>query len=508
MVPTKCLGPTIICLAAFLALCAGYVSAGEKAEAAFDQSHALMALGRYAEATAVLVPALREAPTDTRLWYFLGTAYNALGQYADALKALRMAEKLRHDSPRFRQELGDALLGMGRAREALAELEKGPDTARNRMARAMALIRLKRPREALPLLDEALAKAPKLEPRIRLMRSSALSMMGKAEEADAEFAAGKLKATDPFSRLMYEAIERSRLQAARAGARWGYQLTFGTGYNDNVTLLPDEATGVLAQELSNEQDAFIMESATAWFRLHGDQRRGVIARAAVTAIQHEDLHDFDSMQLSGGLLAYCTHGPLRFEAGCDLGYTEVDYQTFAHTYTGYATARWAQAPWSRSNLTYYLSHRDFKFTVLADENRDGQLHIVRLTQELSLPVADRRIYVAPFAEFGVEDTQGRSSENDFWGVGAHVRCPVVRRVDAFASVGYRDRDYDHTHIRSAFVTKRSDHEWRMGAGLQCALSDHAILTAEWSRVNANSNLPEFFSFDQDVFLLSITFYGP
>ena len=143
----------------------------------------------------------------------------------------------------------------------------------------------------------------------------------------------------------------------------------------------------------------------------------------------------------------------------------MDYQTYAHTYTGYATARWAQAPWSRSNLTYYLSHRDFKFTVFADENRDGQLHIVRLTQEVSVPVLDRRVYVAPFAELGVEDTQGRSSENDFWGVGGYVRCPVVRRVDAFASVGlifaYRNEMRDRPYLLYGLGSL-----WLMGLGIR------------------------------------------
>jgi len=333
-------------------------------------------------------------------------------------------------------------------------------------------------------------------------------MMGQTEEADAELAAGKLRATDPFSRRLYEAIEQSRLRADGEIARWGYQFTIGAGYNDNVTLLPDDATGVVAEELSNEEAAFLKESLGVWFRLDGDLRSGIIAQGSLTGIQHEDLHDFDSVHANGGLLGYWTAEPFRFEAGVDCGYTEVDYHTYAQTYTGYGTVRWLQAPGSRSSLTYQLSHRDFRFPVVADESRDGQLHVVRLTQELSLPVADCRIYLAPYAEWGCEDTQGRSSESQVWGAGAYVRCPVVRRVDAFASVGYRDHDYDHTHVRSGFLTKRSDEQWRCGAGIRYALSDHAVLTAEWSRMNVNSNMPDSFSFEQDVFLVSVTLFGP
>jgi tetratricopeptide (TPR) repeat protein len=162
----------------------------------------LVLQGRHREATLFLLSALKTAPADSRLWYFLGKAYNAQRQHAEALEALRMAGKLRLDTPLLHQQLGDALLGLGRPKEALAELAKGPDSPPNRMARALALVQLQRPAEALPLLEKALAEAPGLEPRIRLLRASALTLMGKHAEASRELAAGRRAAAGtPWARV-------------------------------------------------------------------------------------------------------------------------------------------------------------------------------------------------------------------------------------------------------------------------------------------------------------------
>jgi len=114
---------------------------------------------------------LAPRPGPARLWAVLGRSRLSRGRFAQAHEAFSKALQLGLRTPLLHQDCGDALMGLGRFEEALAQFDKGPDTARNRMARALALIRLERPGEALPLLDEALAKEPKLEPRIRLMRA-------------------------------------------------------------------------------------------------------------------------------------------------------------------------------------------------------------------------------------------------------------------------------------------------------------------------------------------------
>ena len=501
---------TVICLVLVLLATGVPRALGQKAaDRALKTARAAVAKGDHPGALRILRTAVRESPAQGSLWLTMGQAYNALRLFERAHHALLEAQKLGVDTPELHQQLGDALLGLGRFDEALAELRKGPNTARNRMGRAIALMALRHPEQALGQLDAAVGLAPALEPKVRLLRAAALAQMDRRAEAKEELNAGRPAASKLGLRHLYETFAATRaLPGLHPAAKWGFRVTLGTGYNDNVTLQPDEATGVVAQELSNEGDCFVRESASAWFRLVGDQEAGIIAQAGFGATQHGDLDEFDDTYANGGLLAHCVVGPLSLEAGVDFGHTEVDYDTYAHTWMGYAAVRWPQGEHSRTNLTWQLSYRDFRFPVLDEENRDGPLHLVRVTQEFSLPVLDRRVYVAPYAEYGREDTQGMSSENDFWGVGGYVRCPLVRRLDGFASAGYRDRDYDHTHVRSAFVTKRSDHEWRLGAGLQYALSDHAYLTAEWNHVNQNSNLPEFFSFEQDVFLLSVTFHGP
>jgi len=196
------------------------------------------------------------------------------------------------------------------------------------------------------------------------------------------------------------------------------------------------------------------------------------------------------------------------EAGVDVDYGNVDNEDFSLTGSVYGTLRWKQTDRTRSNLTCRFSYRDFMFPALPAENRDGPLHVLTLSQDIIAYPGGQRLHVIPFAELGLEDTDGASMENTFWGVGVGARCQVTDELSLFASGGYRDREYKNPNVRAAFALDRDDEQWQVGAGLRYDVRRNVYATFSWGYVENDSNIPAFFSYDQNMFTFVVTIEGP
>ena len=482
------------------------------ATATLQRAYRLMRQRHFSDAITVLRQELEATPDNPHLHRTLGQAYVALKVYDLALPPLQRARELGDDSPALHYAMGVAWLGLNEYESALAELEQAPDTARTAMMRAMALIQLRRPAVALPLIERARDLDNALEPQLRLLRAQALAMVGQIETARQVVRDGmadieRTPLVDSYRRLG-TALDRYAVRRP-APQDWGVQLTLGVGHNDNVVLRPDEATGLVAQELSDEDDVFFMQQVHAWKRLLGDQRRGLIARGAVTALEYADLSDYNQVYVTAGLLASTDLAPQwRADGGVDVDYANVDGNDFSVTGTVHGTVRWQQNQSTRSNLGYRFAYRDFVYDVLAEEDHDGPLHVLTLTQDLYTGPAKRRLHLAPFAEYGREDAEGASVQNRFWGLGATARCQLTDKLSAFASGGYRERDYDHDSIRNGFAREREDEQWRAGAGVRYDVRPKTYCTFSWGFMDNDSNIPEFFRYDQHMFTLALTIAGP
>ncbi len=496
---------------AFLAISMTVVSGQPHPPSVLSDVEAAMHRGDHSQAIDLLKAAIQHNPNDAALHRTLGEAYVRLQLFDLAYEPMMRAGQLGDTSPQLFQLKGDVLLAHGEAEAALAAFQRGPQTARNRLGRAAALVQLGQAEDAIEQVDQAITMDLSVEAQARLIRASALASLNRQDEAQQDLQAGQTAAQGTGWEPIFDRIG-DRLEAMASPTEapdWGAQFTLGVGYNDNVVLRPDKVFGTLPPELSDESDAVFTESLSAWKRFIGDARSGAIARASISGVQYPDQDDFNQFYLNGGVLAYHSVDNLRFELGVDLGYANVDGDTFSGTAGASATIRWQQTDRTRSNLTYRYTFREFDFDVLAEEDRDGSLHVVTFVQDVYLPINERTLHLMPYAEFGLEDTDGASSENDFWAAGLRGRIALTDRLTLFGGFSYRDREYDNPHIRSGFTTRRDDELWQLGGGVQYALSDKTRLTLAYQHLDNDSNLPTLFAYEQNTVMLAITFlFGP
>ncbi|MFD1379622.1 tetratricopeptide repeat protein [Fodinicurvata halophila] len=234
-------------------------------------------------------------PDDGRLWQLLGAAQLSVEDYGQAVGALRLAIEHGRDKPVVRQALGDALLGVNKPGAALDQLRQGPDSGRNRLGQATALIRLERVNEALPLLDEAEKLAPELEARVRAVRAGALKLADRQQEAEEEIARGRSLARDRELLDSYDRIARP--YPSRGTGSWGFSASLNAGYNDNVALRSDSAPGSAA----DKADYLFEPAFSGWGVLFGNQTTRVVAYGNVDSRLHAEREGLNEVFTDLGL---------------------------------------------------------------------------------------------------------------------------------------------------------------------------------------------------------------
>jgi len=303
-----------------------------------------------------------------------------------------------------------------------------------------------------------------------------------------------------------------RLDAALAQAPeehherwWGASLTLGSGFNDNVTFAGGKATGVLTEEISEKQDYFVSESLSGWIRPLGNRETGLLARAGFSGTHYSEQADSNWLSGFGTLEAYHTFAPFRVEGGASYGHAWVGGNEFSRDLMGWITGRWKQSDCTRTNLTFEVADRMYLFDATKNEDRDGQLYLITLSQEVLVPIVAHTARFLPYAEYGWEETDGASAENSFWSVGVQVRKPLMDKVlDSFAHAAYRDRHFSDRHVRTSFTKRRRDVERSFGVGIQWFACENADVTLQWTYYSNSSSLRSFFSYDQSAITLYLT----
>ncbi len=160
-------------------------------------------LSDYADADKWLTHAVKEAPSDSEAWYFLGRARYNENRFADAITAFQQCLKLDPKSVKAEDNLGLAYQGLDRINDAIATFQtaiawqaeapaKNPDPYVNLGA---ILIERNQPAEAVKYLEQALAipsgsfraqGMAELEPRAREQLAKAYSRLNQLPKAEAE----------------------------------------------------------------------------------------------------------------------------------------------------------------------------------------------------------------------------------------------------------------------------------------------------------------------------------
>ncbi|HEX9185996.1 MAG TPA: tetratricopeptide repeat protein [Vicinamibacteria bacterium] len=182
---------------------------GEDPAALSRRGSEMMAAGRYAEAVPVYRELVKAVPGNAGLLTNLGMALHLSGQDREAVPPLEAALKLAPDSGPAALFLGLARLGLGRPAEAVAPLRKAvrlqPGSREARSSLADALLALDRHAEAEPHLRRLAEEDPE-DP-------AAWFALGKACEALAGRAFGRLLEADPESPLTLALVAEARLDA-------------------------------------------------------------------------------------------------------------------------------------------------------------------------------------------------------------------------------------------------------------------------------------------------------
>jgi tetratricopeptide (TPR) repeat protein len=461
-------------------------------------------LGRDPQAAIARLERLTEAnPTDGRLWQLLGAARLSVEAYGQAVGALRRAIGNGRDKPLVRQALGDALLGAGEPQAALQQMRAGPDTGRNRLGRATALVRLDQPKAALPLLEEALQLDPDLEARVRAVRAGALKLAGRRQAAEREVARGRSLTRDRELRASYDRIARS--SPGRRPEAWGYNARLHTAYNDNVALRSDSAPG----PARDEADFVFEPAAGAWAALYDKRATRLVVDGGVDGAVHRDRGAFDEVFADlGARAAHELSDAWRVSAGAGADYGNIDGDSYLYGARGELELRWRQAAWSETSLRYTVSYREFLFDAAPQEDRDGALHRGVLTQTLRFPDLAAGARFSPYVSLSREGAEGASARNRGWGLGADARVRPLDDLTLFAGGGYRAYRYDNPHVRTNFRFAREDETWHARAGLRYRPTGWATAGVRYSYLDKDSNIPASFSYEQNVVMVTLTLHGP
>ncbi|MDE2296127.1 MAG: PEP-CTERM system TPR-repeat protein PrsT [Gammaproteobacteria bacterium] len=130
-------------------------------------------LGQPNEALSVLTPAIEGPSADPTLLSLFGSAASQAGNPAALVQALERSAKAHPNDPPVIENLASVYLATGHAREALALLQKIPDTGdlRRDQLWVAALAAVRGPNAALQAVDELLAKHPH-DPRVANLAAS------------------------------------------------------------------------------------------------------------------------------------------------------------------------------------------------------------------------------------------------------------------------------------------------------------------------------------------------
>ncbi|HUG77592.1 MAG TPA: hypothetical protein VML57_08930 [Burkholderiales bacterium] len=208
------------------------------------------------------------------------------GDYAAALRSFLEARRAGMDSPQLGYNLGVTYYRLERYPEA--ENEFG-----------------------------TLARNPAWAPLAHYNLGLTAQRMGRTQQAAEHFERARRASADPRLRgLAASALEA--LGRAPTPARTSAVLSFGAGYDSNVTLASD------ALGRSGESDLFVEALAAASHRLSGDATRGLYAQGALLVRKHFDVERYDQFGLRLGLSREAASGRWQSGVGGYLEHIELD----------------------------------------------------------------------------------------------------------------------------------------------------------------------------------------
>lgn len=345
----------------------------------------------------------------------------------------------------------------GRSEEALEVLQGGlklsPEDLQLLFLKACALNRLRRPKEALEILEKLRKELP--------------SRPGLEEEVKAA----------------REMIQREEAQKAR----YKVQLRAGFEYDSNV---PTLAEGFSSRIGKDREDVRFVFQGYGDYRLCSEDPWEVGLALNLYNSTHFELREYDYHGTTGIAYGGYKSGDFLARMKYQFSYYWLDTDSYWKQHAGGPEMWWLQAPWARLGISYSAS-KNYYFDP-QDLDRDSINHRAGFAQEVQLAP---KIWVKFHYLFDRENAEG-----DDWdwtgheiGLGGFFELPCKFKVQSGLSF-YR-RDFDHRH--SIFKEHRNDDRWTFSVELSRHLVGPLDAALSYAYVRNQSTI-SFYEYERNL----------
>lgn len=425
----------------------------------------------YRQAIETLNMVIKDNPSSSLTWYYLGFSYNRLGFYKEACNSLIEAAILGMQTPELYRELGIAFSGQQKYQKAW----------------------------------EYLLKAKPDDTQAAYMRGFVAIKLGMIEEAKKEL---RTAGTDPLYRNKTEnlltELDRSPVKKQKKAR---FSVTAGGLYSDNVSLRPDEAISVPGEHKDMNDYAFSWDVDGSYLLMDKNNTQ-LDLFLNVFETYYRDLTLFDTTGLTTGIEARYTLPewrawirPTFFQEW--LGWDSY-LSSFALPLGGEIRGPKLFGLLTTLRKTYTYCNNTYHFGSVGKERLDGHVHRFTLGPTFSTP--DRKINFSVGMSSDIRETKGTSMRYN--ALGLLVGCDVwlLPMLNVRTSYTYREPHYKNANIRSALGRKRKDSENIFSVSTSLWIRQNQELNFYYQFLDNRSNIPVFFEYDQNTYGLYYRYY--
>jgi tetratricopeptide (TPR) repeat protein len=403
----------------------------------------------------VMVAPVAHAAIAAETHFTRGVAAFQQGDYRQAAARFEAARETGLDTPALHYNLGVSYYRLGRFGASAAAFERLADDPTNRgLAHYnLGLVALARDRPDLAREHFETARDAAGDERIRRLAGQRLAELGR-----------------PASPRRFSALASASL-----------------GYDDNVTLAPDEFVAT-----SDADDTFLQYLAAGTFQLRGDRHDGFQLKGSLLGFDYFDLDDFDQTYLRAGVEWDRRWNGWDTDLAAYADWVYLDGDRFETVITGEAEGLRRLTERTRLRLRYRLSRIEAEAPY---DYLTGTRHRAAVEGRYSARVDARLGY-----ELAYNDREDLGTATTFTSVSptrhqlfAEMAYPFAATWRAEAEVAYRlSRYHDANRDSGTGLDRvREDDRIRLQAGLNRDLPWRLRAFAEYARTVNDSNIAAY-----------------
>jgi Tfp pilus assembly protein PilF len=479
---------------------------------------------RYDEAVDLLTRARTFDPQNARGLYYLGLTELALQHPEKAIDPLESARQLQPNDPNVQYQLGVAYFAAGRYEEASPLFEalyaQQPNMENLGYYVGLTRYRKKDYKPAVEAFDRGNVSDPNLQRLAAFYRGLALGVTGMTQEASAAFQdLQRSRAVDPLTQTAIRLSESlaARQAVQREEKRFRASISLGGYYDDNVAINPDNCSkcdpavqslvDLFRQRRTNSfGNIATVNGEYAFIRMTGFETS--LSYSFLQTLNYAgDLDRFNIQSHQPGLHSFyrTTLADMPFQLGFDYTYDYVflDMNGFLSRHSPTLSATIVEpnttvplfgsvghmtTTLGRYQKKNFFGEFDPRFP---SEQRDGYNTMIGLFH--SFRFANDRTVLRIGYEYDIERTEGTafSYNGHRLEAGLQFRLPW----DLYAGYTFSSHFRTYQNAQTLFLDKdaslsaRYDTQFDHLVQITKALSEHWLVTAQYSHTNAVSNIP-------------------